>query len=527
METAKAKGERKGLVWNIKKSLLTLSANELFQIAKSLGTIPGVDESRLESADEDGCFQYISNVMSSKALLESEDQGMAHLLQLKDVTDQLTQSCDLPTKAGENGVDAQYQDTQANDTVQGQSSATYTEHEITDDAESDTQNVVTSNDTRIQELLRSYEALSKKVAQYMPSDAVQSTIQPQLRPQFRAQSNSAELPTHEKVVSLRDLSYLHRREFKIQGGQIGDQGSDISYNHICRQIEEGCKEQFSDAEIVRAVLRVIKPGNFKDMLMTKDELTVEELKDFLHSHLGEQSNTELFQELMCTKQNDSETPQQFLYRVIGLKQKILLVSKHTAIDVKYNTTTVQDVFLHTVYQGLGHKHSDLRRELKPLLADPSVTDEAILKHLKKVMSDESERQRRLGPLSRPKGVNAHSAVTEVNAAQGPTAKEDIHVKKQTDKKTDMIQQLVDKVEKLTNLVEHLQSQKAEQTNQYMKGKVTNPRPKRHGCATCLAQDRPDCSHCFYCGEEGHRAVGCLKKPPRQGNWSRSLSRDKQ
>uniref|UniRef100_A0AAV2JXG7 Uncharacterized protein n=1 Tax=Knipowitschia caucasica TaxID=637954 RepID=A0AAV2JXG7_KNICA len=27
--------------------------------------------------------------------------------------------------------------------------------------------------------------------------------------------------------------------------------------------------------------------------------------------------------------------------------------------------------------------------------------------------------------------------------------------------------------------------------------------------------------------KGHRAMGCLKKPSRQGNWDRSLSRDNQ
>lgn len=127
----------------------------------------------------------------------------------------------------------------------------------------------------------------------------------------------------------------------------------LTFTSICRQIEEGLKEQFSDVEIVRAVLRAIKPGKFKDMLMDKDDLTVEELKGFLLSHLGEQSNTELFQELTCTKQKDNETPQQFLYRVIGLKQKILLASKHPDTDVKYNASTVHDVFLHAVYQGVG------------------------------------------------------------------------------------------------------------------------------------------------------------------------------
>lgn len=237
----------------------------------------------------------------------------------------------------------------------------------------------TSSDTDIQKLLNSCEELSRQVRQYMPTTSPHSVPHPPAKSQILSHSSEGRdmlstSPMHDRMVSLRELFYLHRREFKIQGGQIGDQGSDINYNNICRQIDEGLKEQFSGAEIVRAVLRVIKPGNFKDMLMNKDDLTVEELKAFLHSHLGEQSNMELFQELMCTKQKDNETPQQFLYRVIGLKQKILLASKHANTDVKYSANTVQDIFLHSVYQGLGHKHDDVRRELKPLLADTNITD---------------------------------------------------------------------------------------------------------------------------------------------------------
>lgn len=67
---------------------------------------------------------------------------------------------------------------------------------------------------------------------------------------------------------------------------------------------------------------------------------------------------------MCAKQNEHETPQQFLYRVIGLKQRILFGSKQPGTDIRYSPDTVQDVFLHTVYQGIGHKYNDIRRERK-------------------------------------------------------------------------------------------------------------------------------------------------------------------
>ena len=33
----------------------------------------------------------------------------------------------------------------------------------------------------------------------------------------------------------------------------------------------------------------------------------------------------------------------------------------------------------SVYQGLSEKHDDIRRELKPLLTDPTVTDEVLLR----------------------------------------------------------------------------------------------------------------------------------------------------
>lgn len=527
-----ADSERKRLVWDIKKTLLTLSVDELFQIAKSVGAVPGMDESRVNSTDEEGCFEYICSFMSSEPLLELEDSGMAHLLNLREVIDiaiqgrasQVAVEIDVMGSGDVSHANNNVDPTDADDATDfGVASATH----MTPSTARDTR------DTELQKILTSYEELSRQIMQckhtHPPQSVAPSSVKINVTSQSsnvtdtRGLSENTTPLTHDKLISLRELSYLHRRELKIQGGQIGDQGSDLSYNSVCRQMEDGLKEQFSDAEVVRAVLKVIKPGTFKDMLMNKDDLTVEELKAFLHSHLGEQSNTELFQELMCTKQKDSETPQQFLYRVIGLKQKIMLASKHADTGVKYSASTVQDVFLHTVYQGLGHKHDDVRRELKSLLGNTGVSDEAILKQMKKIMCDESERQRRLGPATRQRLTNVHSAQSEVNAAQSSSVKDKVP-------KTDVIQQLTEKLEHLTGMVELMrQSMQTPVTGQVSyngKGRGDRKREKPYGCDKCVEQNRPDCSHCFHCGEEGHRAVGCLKRSTRQGNWNRSLPRDK-
>lgn len=88
------------------------------------------------------------------------------------------------------------------------------------------------------------------------------------RPSFKSHHHPHHTP--EWAVSLRDLSYIQHPS-KVQGGQIGDHLSDISYNSVCRQIEEGVKDNFTDSEIVRGVLRMVKPGDLKDMLVNKED----------------------------------------------------------------------------------------------------------------------------------------------------------------------------------------------------------------------------------------------------------------
>ncbi len=134
--------------------------------------------------------------------------------------------------------------------------------------------------------------------------------------------------------------------------------------------------------------------------------------------MGDRSSTELFQELMCTKQSDHKTPQQFLYRVMWLKLKILFAARQADSDRKYSAATVQDVFLHTVYQGLSHRCKDIHSELKPLPADSNVTDDAIFRHIMKVTSDENERLRRLGLPTRTKPASSAQVHSEPGSDEG-------------------------------------------------------------------------------------------------------------
>lgn len=298
----------------------------------------------------------------------------------------------------------------------------------------------------------------------------------------------------------------------------GDHTFDITYNSLSKQIGEGAREKFSDSEIVHGVLRIVKPGRFKDMLMNKEGMTVGELKMFLRSHLGDRNSPELLQELMYSKQSDSETPQQFLYRVIGLKQKVLFASKQADNDIKYSPETIQGVFLQRVYQGLGHKHSDIWQGLKPILSDlVLVSDEAILRHVTKITTDEGEQQRRFSVATRPRQMVAHSAQLNPDAQKS-------HDRKQKVQDKDAIQQLTARIYALTSLVDSMRqpvpSVKAEQTCQCHSNKPSiRKRERPYGCSKCVETGSPHCSHCFVCGKEGHRARGCLRESEAQGNES--------
>lgn len=55
-------------------------------------------------------------------------------------------------------------------------------------------------------------------------------------------------------------------------------------------MDEGLREKYAESEVVRNVLKVIKPGTFRDMLIKKEGLTLAELKRFLRSHLRDKSS---------------------------------------------------------------------------------------------------------------------------------------------------------------------------------------------------------------------------------------------
>lgn len=203
---------------------------------------------------------------------------------------------------------------------------------------------------------------------------------------------------------------------------------------------------------------------------------------------------------------------------------MIFAAKQTNSDIRYSSATVQDVFLHTIYQGLGHKYKDICSELKPLLSNHTITDEAILRSVTIITSDENERVRRLGPVTRVKQSTASCSQLE-----SESVREFNEIPEQ--KKNDPIKQLTARIDALTSMVDSMRQSKQlarpEHTGQYSMSKPLSQRGvKSHGCPKCVEAGH-NCTHCFLCGEAGHLARGCLQKHRLHGNEKRPLRRDDQ
>lgn len=211
-------------MWDIRKSLLTLSAAELVHIAKEVGSTSDWDLSELHEGDHDGCFDKISSFVYSKHLLESEDSGMSELLDLKDAIDDIVKTQNvLSLPELEIQPIAAHGDT-TNQMFQVSSTLPNSDAFTTDPVLPTV--VSDSTNAELQAMLTSDEELGKRLKQ---SIMVPTTQSPEDSPPLAAQANKSRSdssyhnptvvrPIRERMISIRDLSYLQRREFKVQGG---------------------------------------------------------------------------------------------------------------------------------------------------------------------------------------------------------------------------------------------------------------------------------------------------------------------
>ena len=322
-------------------------------------------------------------------------------------------------------------------------------------------------------------------------------------------------------VATIEKSFL-RREFKIQG-VIGEPGQKdkIGYQSLISQIEGGLKKQYSELEVVNAVVRAVQPGlQLRDYKESVSDLTLPKLRKILRFHYHEKSATELYQILANITQNPKEDPQSFLIRALTVRQKIILASKESGSNITYDESSVQGLFLHALETGLIDE--TVRAKMRPALKDPSVADEDLIKAMNQVMSAEAERMNKFGASGKAKQASVPSLEKVVSGLK--EKKEEGRVlaalkavqsdmaTMQTEMKT--LRETVAKVKKpgsTRDSERHVPSF-----------------PKKRGCQKCEEKSMTNsCDHCFICGGSNHTARYCRMKHKNQGNRRGVLPRDRE
>ena len=309
---------------------------------------------------------------------------------------------------------------------------------------------------------------------------------------------------------------LFRKEFKISG-QIGDlrQKDRLSFTSLAHQIDAGLSRGYKEEEIVEAVIRAINPGlRLRSYLEGKLDLELARLRKILRSHYQEKGATEVYQLLSSAVQEAGETPQDFLIRLLDLKQKVLFVSQESGSDLKYDPKLVQCMFLHSLLTGL--RNDSIKMEIKPSLQNTQVKDEEFFEKLNAAVSNETERMQKLSFRHVQSTIRdpAQLVVKVTTPNENRTPIEDktpekppkVNLLTEVRELKAELAAIREGIEKRSSTSPHLQYNPVEQ------GRV----PPR-GCWNCERQGRSaHCNHCFNCGGVGHFRYQCLR-PSRSFN----------
>ena len=138
----------------------------------------------------------------------------------------------------------------------------------------------------------------------------------------------------------------------------------------------------------------MNPGlRLRSYLEGKLDLQLARLRKILRSHYQEKGATEVYQLLSSAVQEAGETPQDFLVRLLDLKQKVLFASQETGSDFKYDPKLVQCMFQHSLFTG--PRNDSIKMEIKPCMQNTQVDDEELFEKLNAAVSNETERMQKL------------------------------------------------------------------------------------------------------------------------------------
>lgn len=330
-----------------------------------------------------------------------------------------------------------------------------------------------------------------------------------------------------------------RREFKIWG-QIGERGQKekLSYPSLIRQMEVGLEKGHSETEIVEAVVRAVTPGlPLRDMLEIKRGLALQSLHTILKGHYKVDSTTALYNQLINVSQEPKESVQNFIFRAIELKEKLLWKAED-GDDDRYSRDIIQRKFLRSIETGL--TSDSLKFQIQPYLSNIRTTDEELIEAVNEAAKLEGERQEKLKRLQAGKPPRIHEFHTNPQSECSPalavqSAKEPgmaMAIRTVKGRESKECQKVNNEVPDTQKLIEELRAEMRQMITAAMeannKTSLRYREERQRGCRKCREEQLGEnCQHCFKCGQTGHFSRGCRVQSSQSGNDQGLLRRGHQ
>ena len=139
---------------------------------------------------------------------------------------------------------------------------------------------------------------------------------------------------------------------------------------------------------MKAVLRAINLDQYlRNVLETTENLTLSRLMKFLQPHFVERNTTDLSQHLSSQPRGHRKLLHSS--HTVSLRQKLVVLSNSPAAEIKYDQGLVQRLFLKSLETGLTSE--TIMTEIKPLLRNPSVSDEDLIFAVGQASSSDQQR----------------------------------------------------------------------------------------------------------------------------------------